>query len=72
MGKQRVVDLQKNRYQKDISKDRWGDREQRSYIGMFQKRERERDKKKSRDLTNRSLKTDGGDREWRTYIGISR
>ena len=47
----------------DISEDRWGDRERRSYIGMSRKRERERGgrekKRKSRDLTNRSLKTDG-------------
>ena len=39
-------------------------------------KEREREggrveKSKSRDLSNRSLKTDRETREWRTYIGIS-
>uniref|UniRef100_UPI003AF7E82B hypothetical protein n=1 Tax=Thiolapillus sp. TaxID=2017437 RepID=UPI003AF7E82B len=63
-GRQRAGNLLRDRYQKDISTDRWGGRERRSYIGMSRKRERERGgggrekKRKSRDLTNRSLKTD--------------
>ena len=57
-----MENLHRDRYQKDISEDRWGDREQRSYIGISQERERERgreEKSKSRNLNNTSLKTDG-------------
>ena len=61
MGRQKEVKLHRDRYQKDISEGRWGDRELRSYIGMPRKREREeeRKKRKSRDLSDRSLKTGG-------------
>ena len=55
-----MENIQRDRYQKDISEDRWGDRVWRSYIGMSQKRKMGRQKKrKSRDLSNRSLKLDG-------------
>ena len=69
-----MENLHRDRCQKNISEDRWGDREwrsyiseerqgdrgRRSYIGISQKRERGREeKRKSRDLSNRSLKTDG-------------
>ena len=47
-------------YQKDISEDRRGERERRSYTGISRKIERGRkEKSKSRDLNSRSLKTDG-------------
>ncbi|WP_293716255.1 hypothetical protein, partial [Thiolapillus sp.] len=46
--------------EQQVSEDRWGDRERRTYIGISLKRERGREEKsKSRDLSNRSLKTDG-------------
>ena len=55
-----MKNLHRDRYQKDMSEDRRGDREQKSYIGISPKRERGRkEKRKSRDLSNRSLKTDG-------------
>ena len=42
-----------------------------NYIGISGKRERGREEKsKGRDLSNRSLKTDG-EKEQRTYIGTS-
>ena len=57
-----MKNLHRDRYQNDISEDRRGDREWRSYIGISRKRERGRkEKSKSRDLSNRSLKTD-----WKT------
>ena len=71
--RQRAEHLHRDRHQKDISNERWGDREwrsyiseerqgdrgRRSYIGISQKRERGREeKRKSRDLSDRSLKTD--------------
>ena len=55
MGRQKAENLHRDKYQKDISEDRWGDREHRSYIGISRKRERGEE---SRDLSNRSLKTD--------------
>ena len=55
-----MENLRRDRYLKDISEDRWGDREHRSYIGISLKREGGREGKgKSRYLSNRSLKTDG-------------
>ena len=72
--RQRTEHLHRDRHQKDISNERWGDREwrsyiseerqgdrgRRSYIGISQKRERGREeKRKSRDLSNKSLKTAG-------------
>ncbi|WP_294078563.1 hypothetical protein, partial [Thiolapillus sp.] len=43
-----------------VSEDRRGDRERRTYTGISSKRERGREEKsKSRDLSNRSLKTGG-------------
>ena len=52
MGRQRAENLHRDSYQKDISEDRWGDREQRSYIVISGKRERGREEKsKSRDLS---------------------
>ena len=58
--RQRAEHLHRDRHQKDISNERWGDREWRSYIGISPKRERGRkEKSKSKDLSNRSLKTDG-------------
>ena len=46
-----------------------GERERRTYIEISRKRERGREEKsKSRDLRNRSLKTDG-ETERRTYTG---
>ena len=51
---------QEQRSEKQVSGDRWGNRQQRTYIGISQKRERGREEKsKNRDLRNRSLKTDG-------------
>ena len=38
--RQRAANLLRDKYQKGISEDRWGDREWRSYTGMSQKRER--------------------------------
>ena len=65
MGRQRAENLHRDRYLKDISEERWGDRKQRTYIGIAQKGERGREEKsKSRDLSNRSLKTD-----WETDSG---
>ena len=55
MGRQKAENLHRDKYQKDISEDRCGDREHRSYIGISRKRERGEE---SRDLSNRSLKTD--------------
>ena len=58
-GKRRKEQEQKSEQQ--VSEDRWGDRKWRTYIGMSRKRERERGREKkgkSRDLSNRSLKTD--------------
>ena len=64
-----MKNLHRDRYQKDMSEDRRGDREQKSYIGISPKRERGREEKsKSRGLSNRSLKTDG-ETEWRTFTG---
>ena len=60
MGRQTAENLHRDRYQKDISEDSWGDRERRTYVGISRKRERGREEKsKSRILSNRSLKTDG-------------
>ena len=60
MGRQRAENLLRDRYEKDISEDRWGERG-RFYIGISRKRQRGREENsKSRDLGNRSLKTDGG------------
>ncbi len=74
MGRQRVENLHRDpfkaregkrrtereqRSEQQVSEDRWGDRKWRTYIGMSRKRERGREKKrKSTDLSNRSLKTD--------------
>ena len=74
MGRQKVENLhrdlfkeregkrgkeQEQRSEQQVSEDRWGDRERRTYIGISSKRERGREEKsKSRDLRNRSLKTD--------------
>ena len=47
-----MENLLRERYLKDISEDRWGDREQRSYIVICQKRERGgEEKSNSRDLS---------------------
>ena len=55
-----MENLHRDRYQKDISEDRQGDREWKFYKGISQKREQGREEKsRSRDLNNRSLKTDG-------------
>ena len=43
-----MENLHRDRYQKDISEDRWGDSEQRSYIGISQEREREEERKRAR------------------------
>ena len=54
------VKKQEQRSEQQVSEDRRGDRERRTYIGISSKRERGREEKsKSRDLSNRSLKTDG-------------
>ena len=54
-----MKNLHRDRYQKDMSEDRRGDREQKSYIGISPKKERGRKhKRKGRDLRNRSLKTE--------------
>ena len=45
MGRQRAENLHRDSYQKDISEDRWGDREWRTYIRI--------------DIRKTSLKTDG-------------
>ena len=96
-----MENLRRDRYLKEISEDRWGDRKQRSYIVICRKRERRRGKEQQQRSEQRSLKTDGetesgeptsgslerergeesseqqvsegrwGDRERRTYIGIS-
>ena len=60
----RVEILHRDRYQKDISK-RVGETEWISYVRISRKRERGREEKsKSRDLSNRFLKTD-----WETESG---
>ena len=52
--------MQEPRFEQQVSEDRWGDREWTTYIGMSQKRETGRERNgNSRDLSNRSLKTDG-------------
>ena len=62
--------MQEPRFEQQVSEDRWGDREWTTYIGMSQKRETGRERNgNSRDLSNRSLKSDR-ERERRTYIGI--
>ena len=51
---------QEQRSEQLVSEDRRGDREWTTYIGTSQKRESGREKNgKSRDLSNRYLKTDG-------------
>ena len=51
---------QEQRFELQVSEDRWGDKECRTYTELSQKRERGREEKsKSRDLSNKSLKTDG-------------
>ena len=51
---------QEQRFEQQVSEDRWGDREWTTYTGMSQKRESGREKNgKSRDPSNRSLKTYG-------------
>ena len=58
--RQRAENLCTDKYQKDISEDRWGDKDWRTYIGISGKRERGKEgESKKRDLSNRSLKTDG-------------
>ena len=48
------------RSEQHVSEDRRGDRERRTYRGISSKRERGSEEKcKSRDLSNRSLKTGG-------------
>ena len=32
-----MENLHRDRYQKDVSEDRWGDRERRSYIGISER-----------------------------------
>ena len=75
MGRQRVENLhrdlfkeregkrgkeQEQRSEQQVSEDRWGDREWRTYIGIPSKQERGREEhSESRDLSNKSLKTDG-------------
>ena len=54
-----MENLRRDRYLKDISEDRWGDREQRSYIVISRKRERRRGKEQQQRPEQRSLKTDG-------------
>ena len=57
-GKRRTEREQRSEQQ--VSEDRLGDRKWRTYIGMSRKRERGREKKrKSRDLSNSFLKTNG-------------
>ena len=59
-GKQTAENLKRDKCHRGISGYRQRDREERSYIGISRKRERGREEKsKSRDLSNRSLKTDG-------------
>ena len=45
MGRQTAENLHRDRYQKDISEDSWGDRERRTYTGI--------------DIRKTYLKTDG-------------
>ena len=60
MGRQRAENLQGIEIKKDISEDRGRQRAENLHIGISRKKERGREKKrKSRDLSNRSLKTDG-------------
>ena len=64
--------LYRDSYLKDISEDRRGDRERRTYIGTSQKRERGREEKsKSRYLSKQVSRDKPGDKEWKTYIGIT-
>ena len=57
MGRQRAENL--NLHWNDISEDRWGDREQKTYKGI--------------DRYQKYISEDRqGDREQRSYIGISR
>ena len=51
MGRQSAENLHRDSYQKDISKDRWGDREQRSYIGISRKRERGREQRSEQQIS---------------------
>ena len=54
---------QKHRSEKQVSEDRRGDRERRTYIGISRKKERGRgEKSRSTDLSNMSMKTDGDTR----------
>ena len=54
-----MENLRRDRYLKDISEDRWGVREQRSYSDLSEKRERRRGKEQQQRSEQRSLKTDG-------------
>ena len=60
-----MENLHRDRYQKDISEDRWGDREQRSYIGISQERERGTEQRSEQQVSEDRR----GDKEWRTYTG---
>ena len=64
--------LYRDRYLKDISEDRRGDRERRTYIGTSQKREMGREEKSKSKYLSKQVSRDGpGDKEWKTYIGIT-
>ena len=54
-----MENLRRDKYLKDISEGRWGNREQRSYIVICRKRERRRGKEQQQRSEQRSLKTDG-------------
>ena len=56
MGRQKAENLRRDKYQKDIPEDR----EETLHTDLSKERERGREEEgKSRDLSNRSLKTDG-------------
>ena len=58
-------------YQKDISEERRGDTEWRSYIGISQKREVKKGKEQEQRSEKQVSEDRRGDRQWRTYIEIS-
>ena len=86
MGRQRLENLHKDllkerkgkrekeqeqRFELQVSEDRWGDKECRTYTELSQKRERGREEKRdSRDLSNRSLKTDGKEKGRKLQKGL--
>ena len=66
-----MENLHRDKYQKDISEDKWGDTEWRSLIVISRKRGEER-KRARAEIWAKVSEDKWGDREQRTYSGITR